>query len=83
MCRIPIIFCNFEKVIEKNWFDDAFLWEYHVQLAFHLNQVFSADKSALCFFLDDDFIMMRSPETGDQERRGVSPKQNRLIIWKI
>ena len=55
MCRIPIIFCNFEKVIEKNWFDDAFLWEYHVQLAFHLNQVFSADKSALCFFLDDEF----------------------------
>ena len=29
MCRIPMIFCNFEKDIEKNWFDDAFLWEYH------------------------------------------------------
>ena len=50
-----MIFCNFEKDIEKNWFDDAFLWEYHGRLAFHLNQVFSADKSALCCFLDDEF----------------------------
>lgn len=55
MCRIPIIFCNFEKDIEKNWFNNAFLWKYHGQLAFNLNQVFCADKSALCCFLDDEF----------------------------
>ena len=55
ICKIPLIFDNFEKDLEKNWFDDVFLWEYHSQLFFHLHQIFNVDKSALYCFLDDEF----------------------------
>ena len=55
ICKIPLIFGNFEKDLEKNWFDDVFLWKYHSQLFFHLYQIFNVDKSALYYFLDDEF----------------------------
>ena len=43
ICQIPYIFY------------EVFLWEYHRKLFFLLQQIFDADKTALCCFLDDKF----------------------------
>ena len=43
ICQIPYIF------------DEVFLWEYHRNFFFLLQQIFDTDKTALCFFLDDKF----------------------------
>ena len=36
LCRIPIIFADFEENIYENIFNDVFLWNYHSKLIFHL-----------------------------------------------
>ena len=50
ICQIPIIFCDFEKDLPNNIFNEKFLWEYHNKLNFHLQEIFMIDKSALCCF---------------------------------
>ena len=55
LCRITIIFADFEKDIYENMFNDVFLWNYHSKLIFHLCQIFEIEKAALCCFLDDEF----------------------------
>ena len=34
ICQIPIIFCDFEKDLPNNMFNEKFLWEYHLQEIF-------------------------------------------------
>ena len=55
LCRIAIIFVDFEKDIYKDMFNDTFLWKYHSKLIFHLCQIFETEKAASCYFLDDEF----------------------------
>ena len=55
LCRIPIIFADFEKDIYENIFNDVFLLNYQSKLIFHLYEIFETDKAALCCFLNDEF----------------------------
>ena len=55
LCRIPIIFADFEKDIYENMFNDVFLLNYQSKLIFHLYEIFETDKAALCCFLNDEF----------------------------
>ena len=55
LCQIPLIFCDFEKDLRSNMFNEKFLWEYHNKLIFHLQKMFEIDKSALYCFLDNEF----------------------------
>ena len=55
LCRIPIIFADFEKDIYENIFNDVFLLNYQSKLTFHLYEIFETDKAALNSFLDDEF----------------------------
>ena len=75
LCRIPIIFADFEKDIYENMFNDVFLWNYHSKLIFHLYQIFETEKAMLCCFLNDEFDYRgRDQLTG---KNGVFHKQNR------
>ena len=56
LCRIPIIFADFEEDIYENIFNDVFLWNYHSKLIFNLYQIFEIENAALCCFLDDEFL---------------------------
>ena len=55
LCRITIIFADFEKDIYENMFNDVFLLNYQSKLTFHLYEIFETDKAALCCFLNDEF----------------------------
>ena len=51
MCKIPIIFSDFEHDLDKNISDVAFLNGYHAKLYFHLNKLFNAKKDCIFCFL--------------------------------
>ena len=55
-CQIPLIFSDFEKDLSKNQFDGNFLKAYHEKLMFHLEEIFTVDKSVTDCFQDDDFV---------------------------
>ena len=55
ICKIPLICCNYEKDLNKNMFNEVFLWDYHKRLIFHLQEIFETDKTALCCFLDAEY----------------------------
>lgn len=55
MCKIPIIFSDFERDLEKNIFDVAFLNEYHAKLYFHLNKLFNVKKDCIFYFLHQEY----------------------------
>ena len=55
-CQISLIFSDFEEDLSTNQFDWNFLKAYHEKLMFHLDEVFTVDKSTTEYFPDDDFV---------------------------
>ena len=80
ICQIPIIFCDFEKDLPNNMFNEKFLWEYHNKLNFHLQEILMVDKSAYAAFQTMSFSTAEG--TGTLERHGMSLLGTKLNISK-
>ena len=55
ICKVPIIFNNFEKDLDFNEFNEEFLCLYHLKLLPNLIEIFSLKKSSLECFLFQEF----------------------------
>ena len=56
ICKLQIIFNNSEEDLNKNMFDEEFLYDYNTRLKYHLIELFETNKCALCCFLGDKYL---------------------------
>ena len=54
LCKIQMIFYDFEDDLEKNMFDELFLKDYNEKLYHHLMELLDTNKCAVCSFLDNE-----------------------------
>ena len=82
MCKIPVIFQDFEKVLTANMFNNVFLWKNHSQLLFHLYQILKQKKVRFDVLLVKNITTLGETVTRGED--GVSLKANLLNMqWKI
>ena len=55
ICKLQMIFNNFEEDLNKNMFDEEFLYDYNTRLKYNLIELFETNKCALCCFLGDKY----------------------------
>ena len=65
MCSIPMIFCDFEKDIERNMFDANFLFNYYRKLCHELLELFDQKKDCIERFQRDFKFGGRDWNTGE------------------
>ena len=54
LCKMQMIFYDFEDDLEKNMFDELFLKDYNEKLYHHLMELLNTNKCAVCSFLDNE-----------------------------
>ena len=55
ICKIQIIFTDFENDLEENMFDEEFLNDCNSKLCYHVMELFGTNICAICSFLDSEY----------------------------
>ena len=67
LCCIPIIFNDFEKILDYNANNYVFLKTYHAHLFPYLIEIFDVNKGAIDCFFKDNFVYLERDWSSGQK----------------